>query len=67
MDIGVAPAWDAPSGGEVIASDRDAGDLGFAGTAHQDAVAEAAGLARLAGDGYGGGPRVPMMPGSWDR
>lgn len=67
MDIGVEPSWDAPSVGEVTASDRGGGDLGFAGTAHKDEVAEAAGLARLAGDGYGGGPKVPMMPGGWDR
>lgn len=67
MDLAVEPDWAEPSNGEAIASDRGAGDLGFAGTAHTDAVAAAAGLAALAGDGFGGGPRVPMMPGSWNR
>ncbi|MBO0864073.1 MAG: hypothetical protein J2P16_03260 [Mycobacterium sp.] len=26
---------------------------------------EAAGLTRLNGDEFGGGPRMPMVPGSW--
>jgi PPE-repeat protein len=47
------------------ASGRGAGALGFAGTARAD-VAEASGLATLAGDEYGGGPTVPMVPGSWE-
>jgi PPE-repeat protein len=39
--------------------------LGFAGTARKDA-AEAAGLATLAGDEFGGGPSVPMLPRTWE-
>ena len=31
-----------------------------------DAVERAAGLATLAGDGFTGGPRVPMVPRSWE-
>ncbi|MGO9383946.1 MAG: PPE family protein [Mycobacterium sp.] len=49
----------------AAASGQGAGPLGFAGTARRDA-AEAAGLVALAGDGFGGGPSVPMVPGTWD-
>jgi PPE-repeat protein len=49
----------------AIASDQGAGALGFAGTARKGA-AEAAGLATLAGDEFGGGPSVPMVPGTWE-
>lgn len=65
------PAADEPVGDPVaradssIASDRGAGALGFTGTAGKDTVA-AAGLATLAGDEFGNGPSVPMLPGSWD-
>jgi PPE-repeat protein len=68
MNVEVEPDWDAPPGesaGSTLASDQGAGPLGFAGTARKEAVAEAAGLATLAGDGFGGGPLVPMMPGTW--
>ncbi|ORV55535.1 hypothetical protein AWC03_17510 [Mycobacterium europaeum] len=47
-----------------VASDRGAGQLGFAGTASR-AAADASGLATLAGDGFGGGPSLPMVPGNW--
>ena len=49
----------------AVASGRGAATLGFAGTARKDA-ADAAGLATLAGDGFGGGPSVPMVPGTWE-
>jgi len=49
----------------AAASDRGAGALGFAGTAHKDA-AEATGLATLAGAEFGGGPSVPMVPATWE-
>jgi len=51
--------------GSWAASDRGAGPLGFAGTAPAADV-EAAGLATLTGDGFGGGPVVPMLPGVWE-
>jgi PPE-repeat protein len=49
-----------------VASDQGAGNLGFAGTARKESVAGAAGLTTLAGDEFGGGPRMPMVPGTWD-
>ncbi|BBY03887.1 PPE family protein [Mycobacterium seoulense] len=49
----------------TAASDRGAGTLGFAGTASK-APADAAGLATLTGDEFGGGPALPMLPGSWE-
>lgn len=39
---------------------------GFIGTASRRSADAAAGLTTLAQDGYGGGPRVPMLPGTWD-
>ncbi|ORC02662.1 PPE domain-containing protein [Mycobacterium persicum] len=47
-------------------SDRGAGALGFTGTASRAGVGDAAGLATLTGDGFGGGPAAPMVPGTWD-
>jgi PPE-repeat protein len=64
-DVGVAPDYDELV--SAVASGNGAGRLGFAGTAHTDAAVGAAGLAKLAGDEFGGGPRVPMVPGTWDR
>jgi PPE-repeat protein len=60
MNVDVDPDWGAP-----LASDRGAGALGFAGTARRDAAAPAAGLTTLAVDEFGGGPTVPMTPGTW--
>jgi PPE-repeat protein len=66
MNIDVDPDWGAPAGGQTSASDQGAGSLGFAGTAHKEAAAEAAGLTTLAGDEFGGGPKMPMMPATWE-
>jgi PPE-repeat protein len=66
MNVDVDPDWGTPSGGESVASDRGAGSLGFAGTAAKKTDADAAGLTTLAGDEFGGGPRMPMLPGTWD-
>ena len=67
MNVEVEPEWDAPlGGGSTLASDRGAGNLGFAGTARKEAVVEASGLTTLAGDGFGGGPSLPMVPGTWE-
>jgi PPE-repeat protein len=65
MNIEVDPDWSAPTGDEPLASSNGAGPLGFAGTARNQAVEQAAGLATLASDEFGGGPMTPMVPGSW--
>ncbi|OMC49770.1 hypothetical protein A5745_05965 [Mycobacterium sp. IS-2888] len=64
MNIDVDPDWDASP--PTAASERGAGNLGFAGTAPKRAAAEAAGLTTLAGDEFDGGPTMPMVPGTWD-
>jgi PPE-repeat protein len=70
MNVEVDPDWGGPPGQEsvvsAVASDQGAGAQGFAGTARKDGLVEAAGLATLAGDEFGGGPTVPMLPGTWD-
>jgi PPE-repeat protein len=67
-DVGVTPDYGAQPGPDelAVASGNGAGNLGFAGTVHSDKVLQAAGLAKLDGDEFGGGPRMPMVPGTWD-
>jgi PPE-repeat protein len=65
-DIGVPPDYEAEELVSAVASGNGAGNLGFAGTAPKHTAVSAAGLAKLAGDEFGGGPRVPMVPGTWD-
>ena len=65
MNVEVEPDWGEPVT-STVASDRGAGNLGFAGTARKETVAGAAGLATLAGDEFGGGPSVPMVPRTWE-
>ncbi|MEO8816545.1 MAG: PPE domain-containing protein [Mycobacterium sp.] len=68
MNVEVEPDWGtAPEGeptGSATASDRGAGPLGFAGAAGR--ADTAAGLATLVGDTFGGGPKTPMVPNSWN-
>ncbi len=64
MNIDVDPDWNGPA--STAASDRGAGELGFAGTAHRDSSAAAAGLRTLTADEFGSGPGMPMLPGTWD-
>jgi PPE-repeat protein len=70
MNVEVDPDWGMPPDGEpavsTLASDRGAGNLGFAGTVSKERGAEAAGLITLAGDKFGGGPTMPMVPGTWN-
>jgi PPE-repeat protein len=49
----------------VTASATGAGSQGFAGTATKAGAGRAAGLTTLGGDAFGGGPRMPMIPGTW--
>lgn len=63
MDVGVDPEWQLPDDEPVLAADRGAGPLGFAGSAAKGGLA-AVGMTRLAG-AFGSGPREPMVPGSW--
>ncbi|ABM11263.1 PPE protein [Mycolicibacterium vanbaalenii PYR-1] len=49
----------------IAATERGAGPMGFAGTVSRDA-AQAGGLTTLPGDPFGGGPKAPMLPGTWD-
>jgi PPE-repeat protein len=60
MNVDVEPEWDT----STAPSDRDAGPLGFSGTVSKGAE-RATGLATLAGDGFGGGPSMPMLPNTW--
>jgi len=70
MNVDVDPDWGGPPGAEpvasAVASDHGAGSLGFAGTVRKESATGAAGLTTLAGDEFGGGPRIPMVPGTWD-
>jgi PPE-repeat protein len=65
MNVEVNPDWNAPRRDEPMESGNGAGQLGFARTFADEAVERAAGLATLAGDDFGGGPTMPMVPGSW--
>jgi PPE-repeat protein len=64
MDSDLGPSTE-PEDASVLASDSGAGSLGFVGTVHKDTAAAAAGLATLNGSGFGGGPSMPMVPGTW--
>ena len=67
MDVRAEPDWaDRELVGSTLASGRGTGAMGFAGTARGATAVEAAGLATLAGDGFGGGPLVPLVPGTWE-
>jgi PPE-repeat protein len=50
----------------VTASDRDAGPLGFTGSAARDGTAEPGGLATLTRGQFGGESTVPMLPTTWN-
>ncbi len=60
MNIDVDPKW----GGATEASESGAGPLGFAGTLAKGGE-QATGLATLTDDGFGSGPAMPMLPGTW--
>jgi PPE-repeat protein len=60
MNVDVDPDW----GVSTAASDRGAGPLGFSGTTAKSSE-KAAGLTTLSDDGFGVGPSMPMLPGTW--
>ncbi|OBJ87763.1 PPE family protein [Mycobacterium asiaticum] len=70
MNVDVDPDWGVPPNGEQelssVASDQGAGNLGFAGTMSKETGGPAAGMITLAADEFGSGPRVPMIPGTWN-
>lgn len=49
----------------AAASDRVARNGGFAGTGHRQTTTAASGLTTLGDNAFSGGPRVPMIPGTW--
>ncbi|UQX12865.1 PPE family protein [Candidatus Mycobacterium methanotrophicum] len=57
---------DAQPAASTLASGQTIGPLGFAGAVRMQTPAEAAGFITLAGDEFGVGPTVPMLPGSWN-
>jgi PPE-repeat protein len=69
MNVEVDLAWGAAADRELVTSsvgsDRGSGPLGFAGTVGKDTVGAAAGLATLSSNGFGNGPTMPMVPGTW--
>lgn len=65
MNVGVGPDWAADAG--PAASGTGAGGFGgFTGTVRSESVADASGLATLVDDEFGGRPRAPMLPRTWD-
>jgi PPE-repeat protein len=69
MNVEVDPDWGTQADREPVASslasDRGAGPVGFAGTVDKETVGAAAGLATLSSNGFGKGPTMPMVPGTW--
>jgi len=67
-DIGVLPVdhgFDAES--DYAASENGRRDVGFRRDRAQRHRPGGAGLTNLALDDFGGGPRMPMVPGTWGR
>ncbi|HXS86430.1 MAG TPA: PPE family protein [Mycobacterium sp.] len=62
MNVDVDPDWATPT----ESSDRGAGPLGFSGTVSKNGE-QASGLATLTDDGFGDGPRMPMLPNTWSQ
>ncbi|MCA2344020.1 PPE family protein, partial [Mycobacterium intracellulare] len=58
------PEPDAAGKTTATASDRGAGPLGFAGTAHEPDAAPV-GLTTIGADSLDDGPRMPLLPSSW--
>ncbi|WP_371328019.1 hypothetical protein [Mycobacterium sp. 1423905.2] len=66
--VDVEPDWTDPGEqGPTLSSDQGGGTFGFAGTTSKESTAQPSGLTTLADDDFGGGPRMPMMPRTWDQ
>jgi PPE-repeat protein len=67
MNVQVDADWGPPPDAQWVtaASSQGAGPLGFVGTLPKKALAPATGLTTLADDEFGGGPKMPMLPGTW--
>ncbi|BBX95388.1 PPE family protein [Mycobacterium lacus] len=65
LDFG-SPVPPADEQHRAWASDEGVGRLGFAEAVCKQAVVAAVGLTTVAGDGFGDGPRMPMVPRTWD-
>ncbi|ETB20400.1 hypothetical protein O983_21580, partial [Mycobacterium avium 09-5983] len=66
--FGVPPDYGAEEElAAAVASGQGAGTLGFAGTQQRRKAFQAAGLTKLADDDFGGSPRMPMVPGTWEQ
>nr|WP_186296268.1 PPE domain-containing protein [Mycobacterium tilburgii] len=71
MNVDVNPDWGGGADEErelavAMVSGSAAGRLGIAGTARRERDLRASGLTKLADDDFGSGPRMPMVPGTWD-
>ncbi|AXN44898.1 PPE family protein [Mycobacterium marinum] len=70
MDLESETAPDSMTGSERITTASglagSAGTFGFSGVAGKSGDRTAAGLIKVAGDGYDDGPRTPAMPSTWD-
>ncbi|WP_421844947.1 PPE family protein [Mycobacterium sp.] len=67
MNVDADPDWAMAPNAATAASDSGASNLGFAGTASKNSVAKAVGLAITPTDQPGKGPRMPLIPTSWEQ
>ena len=65
MNVEVEPDWGIPPFGSTLASDQGAA-LGFCRHGAPASRRRGGGAGQLEGDGFGGGPSVPMLPGTWE-
>jgi hypothetical protein len=64
MGVEVDPDWGLPDDEPVVAADRGAGPVGFAGNAVKERITPV-GMTRRQVSALGSGPQEPMVPASW--